>query len=123
MVCVKSEMILFPSIYDVPFFFEEIPSCVLLGAGFLFFCVTSIAISGVAIGGPMGTMALQSRNKIKMVWNGGPMTGCLSNRVKMYNGFQNDYVRFSFPVLSFCKNKSRFRNLNGIKLCPVDFCR
>ena len=42
----------------------------------------------------------QSRKKILLVGNVGPITGCLIHRVTNYSGFQDACLRFSFPVLS-----------------------
>ena len=56
--------------------------------------------SDVAGGGEHGA---QSREKIRMVGNGGPITGCLIHIVTQYSGFQDACVIFSFRVLPFRK--------------------
>ena len=43
----------------------------------------------------------QPREKIRMVGNGGPITGCLIHRVTTYGGLLDACVRFSFTVLPF----------------------
>ena len=59
-------------------------------------------VSGVARGGP-GGHSPQSQKQIRMVLNGGPITGCLIHRVTKYRGFQDACVRCVFPVLPFAK--------------------
>ena len=51
----------------------------------------------------------QSRDKIRMMENGGPITGCLIHRITLYSGLQDVYVWFSFPVLPIRKLKSLFK--------------
>jgi len=41
--------------------------------------------------------------KIRIVGNGGPITGCLIHRIIKYTGLHDDCVRFSFAVLPFHK--------------------
>ena len=43
----------------------------------------------------------ESRNKIMMVGNGGPVTGFLINIITKYRGYKNVCVNVSFPVLPF----------------------
>ena len=51
--------------------------------------------------------------KIRMVGNGGPITGRLIHSVTKYSGFWDACVRYSFPVLLFytqnCHHSNRFK--------------
>ena len=55
--------------------------------------------------GARGQWGPQTWKTIRMVGNGGPITGCLIHRVKKYSWFQDACVRFSFPDLPIRKNK------------------
>ena len=54
----------------------------------------------------VGQEAMPQSQKSRMVGNGGPITGCLINRVTKYRGHNDRSLsRLSFPVLLFRKTK------------------
>ena len=76
---------------------------------------TSSLFNGVARGGH----APQSR-EIRVVGNGGPITGCLIHRVTKYRGYKDARVRLSFLVVPF--RKENCHRTNRIKLGILHFC-
>ena len=52
---------------------------------------------------PSNQNADDSNSGNLMIDNGGPITGCLIRRVTKYTGYKDVCIRFSFPVLAFCK--------------------
>ena len=63
--------------------------------------VFRVSNSGVVRGKGAGAMAPAFPEKISMKGNGGPIAGCRIHSVTKYSGFQDAFVRFSFPVVPF----------------------
>ena len=72
----------------------------------------------ISISGPGGHDP-QSQKKIRMMRNGGPITGRLIHRITKYSGFHDAFVTFSFPVLLIRKG---CHHSNRIKLDILQFC-
>ena len=67
-----------------------------------------------------GAMSPNPENKLRMVGNGGPITGCLIHIVTKYREYKDACVRFSFPFLPF--RKGICHNSDRIKLGILHVC-